>query len=889
MKGRHDIRFRIEGGIHIAELKTRKAVERKKAQVSAITAGKQKVNPASRAAAIAKAKDAVTQRREDERQDAARSVEQVEEAAQYLAYEAGHAMKGTMHTRTQSSVHRSAETSGDTRAYTPNNPLAPQEAVRTKAVSEAAKAAQQAPQFPVVEFPDFDPYADLPSVPNTAQATKPTPPVNPTPHHERSPSDIKTPSAKAPYIAAPATKPQPQEVAKRHAVTEAKRGSRDKWQGPARDPATTQNTPQLLHERRTPEVKAPRAKTQTPAVPIEPQAAARQHAVVEAKRDLQTKQQTSALYPSVHPSIHPSEASDLPPGPIEPPALFHEKPAQEIKTPPPKADAKPTDTAPPGQQAGRQALIQKIKREKAQEAAALRTSTEAPPITPIMVSPPTTETAARTLNRPQTIAQTPPTDLASAPALEGMTLKTRRRAEPAIKLKDNSRAAAIKTKGSATAPQLPAAPVTIKAPTAVNAAAQTEAKRNILRIRRQGKELAIKQLTASDKRISKRLILAAGKLAKAAGKAVKDLLSALVSYCGGTVLIIVLCAVILVGALVSSPMGVLFSDEASGDDGVSLTSAIGQISSEYSAQLRSLRAGYDSFSIVGHAPKWKDVIAVYACQTAGRDDGTEVLTLDAEHIQKMKDVFWDMTEITSTTSTIFHEDTDTEDEVDDSWTESEITITVTAKTAADMEDEYRFSHYQRESMEVLLLELDEWDLFAIDLDISDATALSVWENLPDDLSPERRLVVQYALSLCGKVTYFWGGKSLVLGTDPRWGQSTQVWAAGSPTTGTYRPFGLDCSGFVDWAFYNASEGTYIIGRGGGVIAQHNNCRSISWSEAIPGDLVFYPGDSHIGIVVGWTSGGSILICHCASGSQNGVYVTGRVGFTSVGRPYYYSD
>ncbi|MGM9614936.1 MAG: hypothetical protein ACI3W7_05380, partial [Oscillospiraceae bacterium] len=111
-----------------------------------------------------------------------------------------------------------------------------------------------------------------------------------------------------------------------------------------------------------------------------------------------------------------------------------------------------------------------------------------------------------------------------------------------------------------------------------------------------------------------------------------------------------------------------------------------------------------------------------------------------------------------------------------------ITMSVPAKTAADMEDEYRLTHYQRESMEVLLLELDKWDLFAIDLDISDATALSVWENLPDDLSPERRLVVQYALSLCGKVTYFWGGKSLVLGPDPRWGQSTQVWAAGSPTT-----------------------------------------------------------------------------------------------------------
>lgn len=691
-----------------------------------------------------------------------------------------------------------------------------------------------------------------------------------------------------PQTAGPVT---PQTAARTQAATEAKRAAQRQQQIPvvefpdydpyagltsarATAPTSEQNAkPTLLHERAAQEIKTPQTKAPAEAkaaAPVTPQEAARRHAITEVKRELQAKKQTTA---SAYPSINPSEAHDPHTAPAEPPALFHEKPTQEIKTPPPKATAKPTDTTPPGQQAGRQAFIQKTKAESAKRAAE-------PPITPVTDTPRTAKQAARPLTRPQTTAKK--NDPAPASTTERMTIKTRRRAEPAMRLKDGSRAAALKTKTTATG-----APAAIKTPTAVGPA-QKEAKRNILRIRRLRKELAIKQLTAPAKRIRKGIIRATRKLAKAAGKAAKDLLTAIASYCGGTVLIIVLCAVILVGALVSSPMGVLFSDEAS-DNGVTLTSAIGQISSEYSAQLRSMRSGYDSFSIVGHAPKWKNVIAVYACQTAGRDDGTDVLTLDAEHIERMKAVFWDMTEITSATSTIYHEDTDPEDEIDDSWTERVITITVTAKTAADMESAYNFTQYQSESLAALLAELDEWDLFAIDLDISDATALSVWENLPDDLSPERRIVVQYALSLVGKVTYFWGGKSLVLGTDPRWGQSTQVWAAGSPTTGTYRPYGLDCSGFVDWAFYNASEGSYVIGRGGGVIAQHNNCRSISWSEAIPGDLVFYPGDSHIGIVVGWTSGGSILICHCASGAQNGVYVTGKVGFTSIGRPYYFSD
>ena len=73
-------------------------------------------------------------------------------------------------------------------------------------------------------------------------------------------------------------------------------------------------------------------------------------------------------------------------------------------------------------------------------------------------------------------------------------------------------------------------------------------------------------------------------------------------------------------------------------------------------------------------------------------------------------------------------------------------------------------------------------------------AMEVWERLPDDLSMERRMVATYALALVDKVDYFWGGKSLVLGWDDRWGELTEVTAEGSETTGTEQPYGLDCSG-----------------------------------------------------------------------------------------------
>ena len=167
-------------------------------------------------------------------------------------------------------------------------------------------------------------------------------------------------------------------------------------------------------------------------------------------------------------------------------------------------------------------------------------------------------------------------------------------------------------------------------------------------------------------------------------------------------------------------------------------------------------------------------------------------------------------------------------------------------------------------------------------------AMEVWERLPDDLSMERRMVVTYALALVDKVDYFWGGKSLVLGWDDRWGELTEVTAEGSDSTGTEQPYGLDCSGFVDWAFYNASGGSYIIGQGGGAAAQHANCVDIEWDEVQPGDLLFYPEDEHVGIAAGRDWLGRLLVVHCASGT-NGVAISRRTGFETAARPVWYED
>ena len=300
--------------------------------------------------------------------------------------------------------------------------------------------------------------------------------------------------------------------------------------------------------------------------------------------------------------------------------------------------------------------------------------------------------------------------------------------------------------------------------------------------------------------------------------------------------------------------------------------------------MEELQAGgaYDGVEVHGQPPGWPEVLAVFAARTAGAEDGVDVAVLDPERVERLRTVFWDMTKLTTQVETIEHTGTGE----DSGWTESILHITITPRTPDDMRVFYQFTDDQNEALDELLENRDLLAALAGDLTISDPDAKALLAALPEDLSPERRAVVETACSLVGKVNYFWGGKSLVLGWDERWGTIQKVTAAGSSTTGTYRPYGMDCSGFVDWVFYNVTGGEYIIGHGGGATMQHNYCTEISWDEALPGDLVFYPGDEHVGIVGGRDGNGELLIVHCAF-SQDNVVITSLQGFTFIGRPLYY--
>ena len=374
---------------------------------------------------------------------------------------------------------------------------------------------------------------------------------------------------------------------------------------------------------------------------------------------------------------------------------------------------------------------------------------------------------------------------------------------------------------------------------------------------------------------------------QAIGRGIASAASSIVAAGGGAVVLVLLLTVILVAAIVASPFGILFSNESREAGVVPISAAVAQVNYEFNERLETLQTAddYDSISVTGQPADWIEVLAVFAVKVAGSNDAdaADVATMDADRIARLKAVFWDMTTIAHRIEVIHHPGSGD----DDGWTEKNLYITISVKTAEEMKAVYHFNRNQIAVLEELLEQRNLLRELIEDVYSVSGDTAALLRDLPEGLSPEREAVVRTACSLVGKVNYFWGGKSLVIGWDVRWGELRQVTAAGSSTTGTYRPYGLDCSGFVDWVFYNQSGGSYVIGHGGGATMQHSYCNDISWADAQPGDLVFYPDNSHVGIVGGRNTSGELLIIHCASGYNN-VVITGMEGFTSIGRPRYYT-
>ena len=286
------------------------------------------------------------------------------------------------------------------------------------------------------------------------------------------------------------------------------------------------------------------------------------------------------------------------------------------------------------------------------------------------------------------------------------------------------------------------------------------------------------------------------KAAKAAKEAGKKVLRAIVAAAeklvaaigaGGAAAVSVVVVILLVGMLFASPLGILFAGEDTGTE-IKIPDAVATLNGEFTDEIYCIMEDhpYDELDMqegmeAAMLQNWRNVLAVYAVKVSTDEEhGLDVMTMDEEKLQLLREIFFDANklEYELTTRTVDGERITT------------LHISVQIKDAMQMADEYSFTAQQREMLEELLKpDYDDIFLSLIGNYQPDSTPIGpvdisdIQGTLPDDLDPLRESIVLTAYQLLGKVTYFWGGKSLVLGWDSRWGTPTTVTAPGSGSTG----------------------------------------------------------------------------------------------------------
>lgn len=378
------------------------------------------------------------------------------------------------------------------------------------------------------------------------------------------------------------------------------------------------------------------------------------------------------------------------------------------------------------------------------------------------------------------------------------------------------------------------------------------------------------------------------------------------------ILIACLTPFLLILIVLSSPFAIFFAI-IGGDkyeDAISVYDTVYTLSETFKSDIKeeesdpsvdeihTIIMGSESNSTIDNST---DVLIAFAVKYNVLDENAEqIAVLSKKQVKKLKKVYNDMNQITIDIETISKEvEYTSEDEDGNTTTETKVVtrkikyIHVDSMSIDEIMIQYNFNEKQIEmakemqKSELAMLMSPNVTTFLTNKEIDEIKAL-----MPESLVIDREKLVAKANSIVGKVNYFWGGKSTAINWDNRWGTRVEVTSAGSQSTGTIRPYGLDCSGYITWVFINMGLDIETINQtiGHGTSKQWNLSTSINSSSVLKGDLVFLavPGTrkvNHVGIVIGEDEDGNVMVVHCAS-SYNNVVVTKAedIGFIYYRRP-----
>lgn len=179
----------------------------------------------------------------------------------------------------------------------------------------------------------------------------------------------------------------------------------------------------------------------------------------------------------------------------------------------------------------------------------------------------------------------------------------------------------------------------------------------------------------------------------------KALVAAIVA--GGWVAVIVIIVICLVALMCSSIFGIFFSSQKTSANSITMNTVVAECNQEFSDKLQSIQDSnsHDDYVLEGSMASWKDVLTVYTIKQSNGVNQQDVMTIDDNKKNVIKQIFWDMNSLTSEVKDeMVTEQGTNADEMPKQVQKKVLHIKINTKTLEQMKNDYHFSSAQNKQL-----------------------------------------------------------------------------------------------------------------------------------------------------------------------------------------------
>ncbi len=201
--------------------------------------------------------------------------------------------------------------------------------------------------------------------------------------------------------------------------------------------------------------------------------------------------------------------------------------------------------------------------------------------------------------------------------------------------------------------------------------------------------------------IIKKIYKVITKMVKGIAIGIKSLISLIIA--GGTISLIIIVLMAIIALFCGSIYGIFLSSEKTNSNSITMNECIVSLNNEMDNKIKEIEniTPHDEIVIDSNKAEWRDILAIYTVKISNGNNNTDVLTINDDKKNILKEIFWDMNSITSN---LVIEQYD-EDSTIDSWDIEELDlneikekrvlyININSKKTSDMIEKYNFNDLQ---------------------------------------------------------------------------------------------------------------------------------------------------------------------------------------------------